>query len=869
MPDRDVVLKGYFRPGENTPYTIHHYLETLTDGVYEEEPAVIESNFTGTTGHTVTAIPLNRFTGFKYNETKSEATISGQILADGSLVLEVYYDRELYNVTYGYDGDIPADAPQLPETRTYVYGTDVEVAAKATAPDGYSFVGWYRGTSDNPVEGTFTMPSFNVHILGNFVEDTNTPYKVEHYLQTEDGSGYALNSRVIRHGKTGVNVGALPKEYVGFTYNRGISIPSGIIRGDGTLVLRFCYDRNPYNVVYMYDGIVPEGAPDAPDKAENILYGTEFTVAASPEVPGYTFSGWTSASVAVENGKFTMPDKNVVLKGNFQSNEVEYQVNYWFQKLDAGSTFNKADYELDADSYTRKAYVGQHVEANDKAHRGFYVNEANSTSYGHVTVDENGVGNLVLDIYFDRYTYDVTYDYYGEQPADAPDLSGKNKTNVRYGTVVEVDSKPQMDGYSFDGWYTRTATVENNKFTMPAHDVDILGRFVTQHIVSYDLNGGKGAENVDYSTKAVDVGTNITVNAAPTRSGYTFKGWKEDETSYKAGDTVKVDKNLHFVAQWSSNGGGGGGGGGTSKTYTLTYVTNGGNEIASETYVAGKTVKLVKNPVREGYVFEGWHADADLAEDVKEVKMTKDITVYADWVKDNGNAGNGHTTPGDLNGEDHFAYVVGYPDGTVRPNDNISRAEVTAIFFRLLKAEVRDGNLTSENIFNDVNDPDWHNAAVSTMAKLDIVKGRGVDRFAPDEFITRAEFATICARFDDSGYEVVDNFTDVSGHWAENEIHEAAAHGWIRGYEDNTFKPDQFITRAEAMTMINRVLNRIPETAEDLHEEMVKWPDNSDVSVWYYIPVQEATNSHEYSMKNKIYEKWTAIREVTDWTKYE
>ena len=155
------------------------------------------------------------------------------------------------------------------------------------------------------------------------------------------------------------------------------------------------------------------------------------------------------------------------------------------------------------------------------------------------------------------------------------------------------------------------------------------------------------------------------------------------------------------------------------------------------------------------------------------------------------------------------------------------------------------------------------------MAKLGIVKGRDEDEFVPDAFITRAEFAAICARFDDSQFEVVDNFTDVQGHWAENDIHEAAAHGWIRGYEDGKFKPDKFITRAEAMTMINRVLNRVPENVDDLHADMVNWPDNNDKSAWYYLAVQEATNSHDYKMKNHIYEKWTAIRKAADWTKYE
>ena len=115
---------------------------------------------------------------------------------------------------------------------------------------------------------------------------------------------------------------------------------------------------------------------------------------------------------------------------------------------------------------------------------------------------------------------------------------------------------------------------------------------------------------------------------------------------------------------------------------------------------------------------------------------------------------------------------------------------------------------------------------------------------------------------------MVDSFTDISGHWAEDYIHEAAAHGWIKGYEDGTFKPDQLITRAEAMTLINRVLNRVPQNVDDLHSDMKLWSDNN-VLAWYYIAVQEATNSHNYKMKNNVYETWTGIKEVRDWTEYE
>ncbi|MBQ2889716.1 MAG: S-layer homology domain-containing protein, partial [Clostridia bacterium] len=309
--------------------------------------------------------------------------------------------------------------------------------------------------------------------------------------------------------------------------------------------------------------------------------------------------------------------------------------------------------------------------------------------------------------------------------------------------------------------------------------------------------------------------------------------------------------------------------GGGSSYNSIKFVANGGSELKNISVRRGGKVSELPVPVREGYVFTGWYTDSALKTPFdKDTVINKNYTLYAAWVEDSGTVEIVHETPEMLNGEDHFAYVLGYPDGTVRPNANITRAEVTSIFFRLLKDEVREENLTNDNSFNDVNGEDWYNTAVSTMAKLGIVNGRTADEFVPNANITRAEFAAICARFDESQYSIVDKFTDIISHWAEDEIHETAAYGWIKGYEDGTFKPDKAITRAEAMTMINRVLNRVPETADDLLSDMIVWPDNSE-SDWYYLPVQEATNGHNYEMKNNIYEKWTEITDVTDWTKYE
>ena len=226
--------------------------------------------------------------------------------------------------------------------------------------------------------------------------------------------------------------------------------------------------------------------------------------------------------------------------------------------------------------------------------------------------------------------------------------------------------------------------------------------------------------------------------------------------------------------------------------------------------------------------------------------------------------------PTGLNGKDHYAYVVGYPDGMVYPQKNITRAEVATIFFRLLEDETREANMTKSNSYNDMKDGAWYTCAVSTLSKMGIIKGYEDGSFKPDASISRAEFAAIAARFDPDGDKTPATFSDVSSHWAKDEISIAANHGWIKGYEDGSFKPDQKITRAETMTLVNRVLKRLPETKDDLHKDMKTWPDNQNESAWFYLAVQEATNSHYQKLKKDgIHETWESMRETRDWAALE
>ena len=223
-----------------------------------------------------------------------------------------------------------------------------------------------------------------------------------------------------------------------------------------------------------------------------------------------------------------------------------------------------------------------------------------------------------------------------------------------------------------------------------------------------------------------------------------------------------------------------------------------------------------------------------------------------------------------LNTTDHFAYIIGYGNGEVRPQNNITRAEVATIFFRLLTDDVRDENLTKTNRYSDVTRADWYNTAVSTLSSMGIITGYPDGTFRPNAAITRAEFAAIAARFDNDGDKTAAKFSDIASHWAKDEISIAYNNGWINGYPNGTFGPQRDITRAETMTLVNRVLNRQPETEDDLLPNMTVWTDNANPNAWYYLAVQEATNSHYYKFKtNSKYEKWTELRETRDWTQLE
>lgn len=313
---------------------------------------------------------------------------------------------------------------------------------------------------------------------------------------------------------------------------------------------------------------------------------------------------------------------------------------------------------------------------------------------------------------------------------------------------------------------------------------------------------------------------------------------------------------------------------------TVHYAYSDGTKAAEAAVINVKAgaAYSIDSPAIEGY-----KADKATVSGTIPADKPADTVITVTYTKESsggGGGGGGHRPkpkptveiPDDdalgLNNTDHFAYVVGYENGEVQPQNSITRAEVAAIFFRLLENGIRSENFTHQNDFSDVAADAWYCSSVSTLSRMGIIAGYPDGTFRPNAPITRAEFAAIATRFDNNGDKTPVSFTDIIGHWAEGEITVAANHGWVSGYGDDTFRPQNQITRAETMSLVNRVLKRLPETPADLLPDMITWTDNADTSSWYYLPVQEATNSHYYEFKeNSKHEKWTELRETRDWSK--
>lgn len=473
-------------------------------------------------------------------------------------------------------------------------------------------------------------------------------------------------------------------------------------------------------------------------------------------------------------------------------------------------------------------------------------------------------------------------------------LTDKAQGKLNSNTALDITSEGYIDGTIkistkiLNEIITYELSLIGKSKDDPVKNTAKLKLAVPTYTVTYtDGANGSAFKDQVYSGLKSGVAT-PAFNGTPTRSGYTFNGWTPAVAKTVTGDAT-------YTATWSQNSShddddkyffaiqkvdaqdGHALNGAKFELYQLDKNDRIKNRRVVETRQQSSKNGIALFGVDNKNSYDGiwYYAEVTAPEgyvlDRTEYEINaKDFSdSLSTAVRDADTVRNYRgTTPDLLNDSDHFAYVIGYMDGNVRPYGLISRAETTTIFFRLLKDSVRDGNLLTSNTYTDVADDYWANTAISTMTGLGIVQGRSTTTFDPKAPITRAQFAAICARFDTGKSSGEQTFSDIQGHWAEKYIERAAELGWIKGFEDGTFRPDTYITRAQAMTMINRVLNRIPEDESDLLPGMNVWPD-CNPGDWFYLTVQEATNSHDFEHKAGSYETWTRLTKDPDWTRYE
>ncbi len=510
--------------------------------------------------------------------------------------------------------------------------------------------------------------------------------------------------------------------------------------------------------------------------------------------------------------------------------------------------------------------------------------------------DENGDGTAdYVQAIFD----DGVDDGAAATVTDMPDaITGER------GEVYEIPARePVREGYVFDGWTVKGTDGPvyryggvNSSFTMPDDGIVFVAQWSKyQPQPSPSPTSEPTAEPTDAPATSTPTAepTDAPATSEPTAEPTDAPATSTPEPAASESPSPSPTKKPGG-GSGGSGGGGGGGGFGTASVRVVKEWDDDNNSRGERP--TSITIKLMQNGNAVDQCVlsaeNNWqHTFSNLKTGTDYTVIEEAVNHYAPKYESisggykvvnsydesvvvappNGGGGSGGKAPDDLptlNYDDHYAYIVGYEDGTVQPEGTITRAEVATIFFRMLSESSRDRYMTKGNKFSDVSVGKWFNTAVSTMAAADIVHGYEDGTFRGDDPITRAEFAVIAANFDSSAYDGPDKFSDTGEHWASEHINRAAERGWINGYEDGTFKPDQSITRAEAMALVNRVLERKP-SADHMLDDMIVWPDNSDKTKWYYADVQEATNSHYSERGDGGYEIWTSLRPVMDWASLE
>ena len=613
-------------------------------------------------------------------------------------------------------------------------------------------------------------------------------------------------------------------------------VPVTLIWADGSWQLKTqgsVHVTEEYTVTFNAYGGFP-----TPDK-QHVKSGEKAVLPAEPTLKGHTFAFWylgDDEENATAYDFDTPVTGDITLTAKWNINKYTVTFNSYggtpvppAQEVEYGLTATKPD------DPTLKGHTFAFWYLGD--------DEENATAYDF---DTPVTGDITLTAKWNINKYTVTFNSYGGTPVPPAQ-------EVEYGlTATEPATAPTKTGYTFDGWYLGD---EKYDFSDAVEQNITLYANWEKNIYTVTYTDGVDGEEVfaDQTYRVPFEDTTPAFKGTKTRDGYVFDGWKPAFS-----DTVTG--NVTYVAQWTAR---------TDLSYTVHYyLKNTTKQVANDKMVAGQTFNadVTENAIR----ISGYRVYGDSVKSITIGTGTNEIIFYYTRAYH-------PSTPSKptLNTGDHYAYVMGYPDGTVRPNGSITRAEVSAILFRLLSDETRDEYFTTESSFTDVKAGAWYNNSIATLEKagviVDTAKGGA---FRPNEAITRAELAAMLAQFSDAKPVKGVKFSDVSAeHWAYEAIAIAAKMGWIEGYPDGTFRPDATITRAEMMTLVNRALERVPSDEDHLLSKrvMLTFPDCKSGD-WFYIAVQEATNSHTYeraATEKNGDEQWTALRANRDWTQLE
>lgn len=859
------------------------------------------------------------FAGWKYNNSDTIYQAGESFSVSENVTLTAQW-TQLYTVSYNLDGGKWKDGETV-ETANYPENAPVSVTSNEPERSSYEFIDWTPSTDndnvDTPVisKGKFTMPAANVILTAQWREI--------------EAPELSVTKTVTKVGETTVAANeTIPTAYPGDTIEWTITVTnSGNAAGNFTLneTLSDIIVKNAEgNAVPLnnneWSGTVAANRSvsytvtytvKTSDVTDNGLVNTvkmngddEESSAPVPTAQKYTVTGTIDNGGTVTNPSQKVPNGEASKAMTFTpANGYEIAS----VKVKTGNGMETVT-DFDKQSYTYAAQenvtadITVTVETTKRTDLSYTVNylekDTNDVLHTAKTVENQTFGDTVKSA--DKKIDIVGYNYVSATPASLTIGTGENVINLYYTkrsdlsytvkyvdkiTGSEIQKSVVKNGKTFGDTITgesEKVSIANYTYVEANPDRLTIGTDATKNVITlyytkdaptpgtFDFNDvvygdGKVTPAITKTVKG-NVGKNFKEIFAVTVKGVDRESAATMATASYTGEAEVTYSDLKDIAFLFA------------KSDKLTFHNEGIYTYTVREEIPGKTsrmsydtteytltINVVLNKNTNKYEVESWQFTAGNRENLTQLNIVNTYRTYHP------------STPSKptLNTGDHYAYVMGYPDGTVRPNGSITRAEVSAILFRLLSDKTRDEYFTTESSFTDVKAGAWYNNSIATLEKagviVDTAKGGA---FRPNEAITRAELAAMLAQFSDAKPVKGVKFSDVSAeHWAYEAIAIAAKMGWIEGYPDGTFRPDATITRAEMMTLVNRALERVPSDEDHLLSKrvMLTFPDCKSGD-WFYIAVQEATNSHTYeraATEKNGDEQWTALRANRDWTQLE